>query len=1341
MSNILHSCLEESEEVEQELLDVLLTPLLPSSKSENIAAYSLVGKVLSSCPVNVQSTISVFLNNVLVGAPSGVKGKDSGESELTDHIYPLIYELHKVSPELLLKVLPNICVQLQAEDESIRLKAVKLLGRLFASQYANYGTDFSRNFREFLGRFVDVSSQVRLEMVDCGSLIMKRKPLLREATVEHLTNRLKDPESEVRQNTLQHLLDIAVEDPTRLSAEAVQEMGGRVKDRKVEIRKVAMIGMSKMFNRHITAVLPELNELKDWRKRLQEPGVVGSGLLERLRCVPGLIINCWSYPEASVKHLVLSLLQEYLLPKSDRSGANAESMEDSEDSEEVPAPKGAKSKSKAGASKNDARDDSIDVDSRRCYALLLLLDILSEEEKQMLSTILGYKFKVRRELSNFLAAREQASSFQQDHRLKDCMARLLKELPVGDKREKGSQLLERLHVMKDKNVFKLLKRAVSPEDSVIGNIENRSDLKGRVDSKSALGEYVGRLYDSAAFMVIGENMAAHLLQLMAAAPAEVAAPVSGELDFITKHSSSVFDSCAEDLQDWITSARASKSRSSVRSVIKHAVNIISRASGGISSDEMCGELCKELVSVAKEETDAALCGRLSGLVLQLACCAEARRSGSKGSTKSKGKQSSSTPMDVASSALNHVCSHKKLSLVNKRLASDLMIAAGLLRSPLAMTTAPSGLASADVSAAYRGYIDSHMSSAKKIRSFVTAEVLTEDDAPDGIGAALTAWSESVASELQAEEVRVLEEKAQSQEGSQEMATDKEDEDDEVEVGEAEKAGDKDSDDFIAIKGASEDAQELVQTLFSTLESDGAKVGDVDVPTGQARLRAFEAAALCCLNLMKRPSIGRQLTTDAWKKLGWSLMHADEGVRGVLVEQLFLTLQTTSVHLRFLVYPLLLMTEPRYAPKAEHALFFNVMRLRRTHEVISAKAVASQSDSMQRKAQDNMPENVMPYVLYLLSYHPEFPTTTTVESESDRRKLRKMATIIRTAVRVLVETLPGEENNIAFLLKQVNMIQGHYEDRHDVENLGLHFVTRLTTKILNERVRTDDNVQEYRGDVHLPMELFRQRRDHVKPGLRGAAQDLIVNAVQEGMLEAETAIDRALAGKKGGGGGIFIGRGSVGTSRLSQGRRSSTTKGEGAGGGKDNKLKAARAPKRPKATVPEEEAERKMPRRGAKDSKVRYEDQDEDEAEVEEWERLAEEAQLEASFHKDKSGGSPSKPMLSAADSNAVSPNEDESDMDIDEDEGDEVKEAPKATKKKTVEESKRKSKAASKAATKASKSKKITGQVSITSFLGVGGSKENNDAGGANAKSKSKAPASKKIATGKSGTKKSTLLR
>ena len=284
MSSILHSCLEESEEIEQELLDVLLTPLLPSSKSDNVAAYTLVALVLRACPAATQATISSFLNNVLVGTPAGTNGKGrNGESELADHIYPLIYELHKVSPELLLKVLPNICVQLQAEDEDIRLKAVKLLGRLFASVHASYGTDFTANFKEFLGRFLDVSAAVRMEMVDCGSLIMKRKPELRELTTDHVVQRLRDNEAEVRQNTLQQLLEIAIEDPMRLSADALTEMGNRARDKRAEIRKIALIGMGKMFNRHVSGMLPELNSLKDVQK--QTNSFVDASLDESLeRC-------------------------------------------------------------------------------------------------------------------------------------------------------------------------------------------------------------------------------------------------------------------------------------------------------------------------------------------------------------------------------------------------------------------------------------------------------------------------------------------------------------------------------------------------------------------------------------------------------------------------------------------------------------------------------------------------------------------------------------------------------------------------------------------------------------------------------------------------------------------------------------------------------------------------------------------------------------------------------------------------------------------------------------------------------------------------------------------------
>ena len=173
MCSILQACIEECDDIDQDLLDILLSPLLPTSKLENPDAYKCVGEVLRRTAGCIQASVSAFINHVLVGTSIPGKAKSS---ELADHVYILIYELHKLSPELLLKVLPNICVQLQAEEEEIRLKAVKLLGQLFASQHAEYGSEFHRNFKDFLGRFVDVSAAVRLEMVDNCAVIMKRKP-------------------------------------------------------------------------------------------------------------------------------------------------------------------------------------------------------------------------------------------------------------------------------------------------------------------------------------------------------------------------------------------------------------------------------------------------------------------------------------------------------------------------------------------------------------------------------------------------------------------------------------------------------------------------------------------------------------------------------------------------------------------------------------------------------------------------------------------------------------------------------------------------------------------------------------------------------------------------------------------------------------------------------------------------------------------------------------------------------------------------------------------------------------------------------------------------------------
>lgn len=177
---MLQFCIEESEGISEDLLDALLLPLLPNNKVDHPTAYQLAGTVLRRVATTIQLPVSNILNQILVGTSRDSIGCSS---EITEHIYALIYELHKISSGLLNRVIPNICLQLQVEEEDIRLKAVKLLGSLFASNHAEYGKEFNRNFKEYLGRCGDLSAEIRLEVVDNCSLIIQNQPALR-GTIE-----------------------------------------------------------------------------------------------------------------------------------------------------------------------------------------------------------------------------------------------------------------------------------------------------------------------------------------------------------------------------------------------------------------------------------------------------------------------------------------------------------------------------------------------------------------------------------------------------------------------------------------------------------------------------------------------------------------------------------------------------------------------------------------------------------------------------------------------------------------------------------------------------------------------------------------------------------------------------------------------------------------------------------------------------------------------------------------------------------------------------------------------------------------------------------------------------
>lgn len=168
--DVLQSCIEEYSTVSSELLELLLVPLLPQQKAENPLLYQLTATIIRSVATILLPTLNSVMSSILVGPGTVFQGK---LSELADDVYPLIFELHVISPLLMTGIIPNVAVQLRADDESSRMKVCQLLGRLFLAD-ANYARDFPRDFRELLGRNNDSSTAIRTEMVEIMAAFLSK---------------------------------------------------------------------------------------------------------------------------------------------------------------------------------------------------------------------------------------------------------------------------------------------------------------------------------------------------------------------------------------------------------------------------------------------------------------------------------------------------------------------------------------------------------------------------------------------------------------------------------------------------------------------------------------------------------------------------------------------------------------------------------------------------------------------------------------------------------------------------------------------------------------------------------------------------------------------------------------------------------------------------------------------------------------------------------------------------------------------------------------------------------------------------------------------------------------
>ncbi|KAL5722287.1 hypothetical protein ACHQM5_005825 [Ranunculus cassubicifolius] len=191
MISIMSLILEEK--VSWPLLDVILRNLLKEEKGAAPAHHRLAVSVLQDCTEIIEPFVRGFLTSAILDS-------DSVESELKEHYHEIILEIPQCAPQMLLSVIPSLSHELLTDQVDVRIKAVNLLGKLFALPGQHVVHQYRQLFIEFLKRFSDKSAEVRISALQCDKACYPAIPSGTETLkiLASLEGRLLDFDDKVR---------------------------------------------------------------------------------------------------------------------------------------------------------------------------------------------------------------------------------------------------------------------------------------------------------------------------------------------------------------------------------------------------------------------------------------------------------------------------------------------------------------------------------------------------------------------------------------------------------------------------------------------------------------------------------------------------------------------------------------------------------------------------------------------------------------------------------------------------------------------------------------------------------------------------------------------------------------------------------------------------------------------------------------------------------------------------------------------------------------------------------------------------------------------------------------
>ncbi|CAM8985985.1 unnamed protein product [Rhodiola kirilowii] len=451
METIMVVLIEESEDIPEDILLVILSNLGRDKKDTNSTARKLAMDVIKKTAGKLEPEIKQFL-------VSSISGDGKSSDNHIDY-HEVIYDIYHCAPHILLGVIPYLTGELLTDQVDVRLKAVNLVGHLFAVPGSSISEEFQPIFLEFLKRLTDRVSEVRMAVLEHIRSCLLSNPSRSEASeiLSALRERLLDFDENVRKQVVSVICDMVCHDLRSVPAETSKLVADRLRDKSVLVKMYTMERLAEIYRLDCSKASDDAaNSDFDW--------------------IPGKILRCY-YDKDFRSDTIESILSVSMFPSE-------------------------------FSTKNKVK-----------HWVKVFADF-DKVEVKALERMLEQKQRLQQEMQKYLSIRqtyqtENAPEFQK--KVLFCFKVMSRLFPEPSKAEELFQILDQI---KDENIWRILTTLFETDTSSHRAFALRDDLLKILGDKHRLYDFLSALSVKLSYVLFDKE---HVQELLLEASAQKAA--------------------------------------------------------------------------------------------------------------------------------------------------------------------------------------------------------------------------------------------------------------------------------------------------------------------------------------------------------------------------------------------------------------------------------------------------------------------------------------------------------------------------------------------------------------------------------------------------------------------------------------------------------------------------------------------------------------------------------------------------------------------------------------------------------------------------------------------------